>query len=282
MTICRLCNGATAVGLRVLISPHNNQEYTLYQCKNCGSRFFDPSQHEVLLNQLYENISLRNPDKSTIEFKKDKYWENQTKKLIKKLGRQPQRVLDVGCRTGDFLLHYNPEVIKDAVELSSEYAETARRRGIVVYNDFLENVNFAGKKYDIVTAYAVLEHLSKPFMFLDKIDEIINSQGILAVLIPSFETLKVYLIDKMKKRWHMYSPPEHLNFFSQTLLDHYLSNKGFTLIDRYWTSGGMFNPFRSIYFANRLFAKIMYFLDENMPVNKVPIFDHMYSYYVKE
>jgi len=70
MTICRLCNGATAVGLRVLISPHNNQEYTLYQCKNCGSRFFDPSQHEVLLNQLYENISLRNPDKSTIEFLK--------------------------------------------------------------------------------------------------------------------------------------------------------------------------------------------------------------------
>ena len=78
----------------------------------------------------------------------------------------------------------------------------------------------------------------------------------------------------------LYSPPLHLNLYSKGFLDRRLA-KNFKLVDRYWTSGGMFNPFRNIPLAGRAFGKSMTLIDEYTPINKLPIFVHMYSYYVK-
>jgi hypothetical protein len=79
----------------------------------------------------------------------------------------------------------------------------------------------------------------------------------------------------------MYSPPQHLNLFSKQFLDKYLAGYNFKLVDRYWTSGGMFNHFRNIPLVNRIFGKNITLIDEYTPINKLPIFDHMYSYYVR-
>ena len=131
---------------------------------------------------------------------------------------------------------FNKNVKKEGVELSRNSADSAKKRGIKIYNDFVENINF-NKKYDIVSAFAILEHLSDPLILLDKIRNIIAEGGILAILIPSYESLKERVMTKLNHNWSMYSPPIHLNFFSRKFLDAYLSHLGFTMIKRYHKTG---------------------------------------------
>ena len=75
--------------------------------------------------------------------------------------------------------------------------------------------------------------------------------------------------------------PTTSKFFSKQFLDKYLVKKNFKLVNRYWTSGGMFNPFRKIPLASSAFGRFMSLIDEYTPINKSAVFDHMYSYYVK-
>lgn len=77
------------------------------------------------------------------------------------MDREISSVLDIGCRTGDFLMHFPKSIVREGVELSKNSAEIARERGLMLYQDFAENINF-DKQYDVVTCYAVLEHLLDP------------------------------------------------------------------------------------------------------------------------
>ena len=79
----------------------------------------------------------------------------------------------------------------------------------------------------------------------------------------------------------MYCPPEHLSLCSRHFLDHYFTSTGFLLKKRTYSSGGMFNPFRKLAFIDRIFARTMFLLDTYTFLNRLPIFDHMYSYYIK-
>lgn len=279
---CKFCKSDRIDIFKQIKSPHVNHLYTLFECKDCRSRFFDVKEHvEVDLSEIYEKLAERNRLSYTEEFRRNGYWTNQVKRITSLLGRKPTNVLDVGCRTGDFLMHWGSSTAVEGVELSKSNAQIAGKRGLSIHNDFFEKINF-DKKYEVVTCYAFIEHLINPLVSLDKLTRIVAPEGILVIMIPTYQSFKRWIIDTFTPiRWHMYSPPEHLNLFSKEFLDLYLSNKGFNLKCKYWTSGGMFNPFRNIPFANRVFRKAMDLIDEYTFVNKFPIFDHLYSYYVK-
>ncbi len=79
----------------------------------------------------------------------------------------------------------------------------------------------------------------------------------------------------------MYSPPLHINFFSREKLDKTLAECGFELLNRRYTSGGLFNPLRHIVILNRVASRVIWEFEDHTPINRLPIFDHMYSYYKK-
>jgi len=278
---CKFCNSQKIVSIQKKIqSPFVNYEYTLYQCQICKCRFFDIKEHDVDIEDVYEEYSIKH-NKVELSFKEIFYWRKQIQRIEKILGREISSVLDIGCRTGDFLMHFPDNVIREGVELSKNSAQIAKGRGLTVYSDFVENIRF-DKQYDVVTCYALLEHLLEPLPFLDKLSNVVLLGGVLVIMIPTHECLKRWLLDTFTSiRWHMYSPPQHLNFFSKQFLDRYLAKNNFCLVDRYWTSGGMFNPFKKVPFVERAFEKGMNLIDEYTKVNKLPIFDHLYSYYVK-
>lgn len=276
---CKFCNTDQTKEFMFLESPHTRQIYTLYECQNCLSRFFDINQHNVSIKALYEDIAKDNSNLSR-GFSPTPYWESQKKFALKLLKIPLTSILDVGCRTGDFLLHFKGNHIKEGIEISNYCSEIAQKRGLTVYNDSLENFK-TNKKYDLVSAFAVLEHLSDPIQFLDKLKTLVNIGGLLIVLIPTFECLKVKVLAKLNKDWHMYRPPEHLNFFSEKFLDSYLRSNGYRLIRRYYTSGGIFNPVRKIPILNSIFNRLMFYFNISR-LNRIPIFDHSYSYYQKE
>lgn len=275
--VCKFCHESSIRLVRDIRSPHNGEYYHLYGCRSCGSHFFDISQFKVSLKNLYDDLSTSRGEFPS-QFLPSGKWERQVK-TIKKLSARPvSSILDVGCRTGDFLMHFNAGIKREGIELSDHYAGIARQRGLTIYNDYLENVNFKAR-YDVVSSYAILEHLENPLVFLNKLSTIVNHSGILVILIPSYGSLKRFVLDKFYLHWHMYSPPEHLNFFSTKFLDNYLNSKGFSMVRRSYTSGGMINLFQKIPLLNKVVLKITALFDRSY-MNRLPVFDHMYSYYV--
>lgn len=277
--ICPICLKGKAIPIRSVKGYHVDKLYLLYQCDNCHSRSFDLNEHPDVDLQAYYNLISKDESYLKQKFIFSKYWMNEVKSIQNIYGHMPASVLDIGCRTGDFLLHFPRDIKRVGVELSEYSAGVAEKRGLIIKQSYIENIS-SKDKFDTVTTYAIIEHLAKPQAFLDKVTELINTNGVLVIMIPSYQTMKARLIELANVQWHMYSPPGHLSLYSREFLDGYLTDKGFTLVKRRYTSGGMFNPFRSIPFVGRVFSKLMWILDTYCPLNRLPFFDHMYSYYV--
>ncbi len=276
--ICRLCGSQQVIASKNVESPHFAVEYTLYECRDCTSAFFDIDQHQVDLEKLYADVATTKADIYEGPFKPSRYWQHETA-LIRRYAKIPiQSVLDVGCRTGDFLKHWPTDIRRVGVELSTRSAEVARSRGLVIHQGYLEKTEF-DQSFDAVTCYAVIEHLANPITFIARLAKLVNPGGVLAIMVPTRECLKRWLVDAIGKHWHMYCPPQHLNFISRGLLDQSLSSNDFELHRRRFTSGGMFNPLGVIPIADKIGARLMEINDRRGPLSFLPIFDHMYSYY---
>lgn len=276
--ICRFCGAQRVTTATNVVSPHFGLEYALYECRDCASAFFDIEQHKVDLEKLYAEVATTKAEIYEGAFKPSRYWQHEVT-LIRKYSTIPvQSIFDVGCRTGDFLMHWPADIQRVGVELSARSAEVARSRGLVIHQGYLENTKF-DETFDVVTCYAVIEHLANPLSFISRLSQLVSAGGLLVVMVPTRECLKRRLLDWAGRRWHMYCPPEHLNFISRAFLDKHLTGSGFALQARRFTSGGLFNPMGAIPIANKIGARLMEFSDRHNPLNSLPLFDHMYCYY---
>ena len=279
MSRCKLCGSEAVSRVGYAPSPYfKGLSYSLYSCDGCECNFFDPKEHPVDLQDMFDKLDSDNQS-FDVKFSKSLYWEFHKNLIVKQFGRNPKSVLDVGCRTGAFLMHFDAEVVKEGVELSTVAANIASKRGIIAHNNYIENIKF-NSKFDVVTSFAVLEHLPEPMKFLDSVQSWVNDKGLLVLMAPTHQCLKEKLAALFNKTWRMYTPPSHLNFYSRKWLDDTLKKEGFILEKRYYTSGGAFNPFSKIPLLGRAFQGFMYLIDKT-PLNRWPIFDHQYSYYRK-
>jgi SAM-dependent methyltransferase len=258
-------------------SPITPNSYLLYECPQCSSRFFNHQEHDVSLAELYDDLA-KHRAHFPVEFTPRPYWQKQKNILISLLGKKPESVLDVGARTGDFLLHFDKSVERTGVEVSNYFCDIAKKRGLTMHEDFLQNITFE-TKFDIVSSYAIMEHLKAPVNFLNTVQAIVKQEGILVIMVPTHQSLKARFL---KEKWHMYSPPEHLNFYSRNKLDEYLLTKGFTLQKRYYSIGGMFKPFRNVPGLKKIHQKIPSLLDAIPLIKRIPVYDHMFSYYKRD
>lgn len=276
MRKCKLCGAEKVKTLRKITSPVNTLNYTLYQCQACASAFFDVNEHPVDLKQMYDDFKDR--AEFPVEFSPSKKWISERQIAEKLLKRTIESVLDVGCRTGDFLMHFDPQIKREGVELSAHFSATAKKRGLRVHNNFLEKIKFTSS-FDLVTCYAILEHLEYPLTFLESLTSIVNKGGVLVIMVPYYRSLKRKILPLLGKPWHMFTPPEHLNYYSIKFLDQYLKTKGFVRVNRKYLSGGMY-----IFEKNRFIKNIEYVINQIIDqsfLSKLPIFDHMYAYYIK-
>jgi SAM-dependent methyltransferase len=278
--ICIFCGSDNVTPIKKYQSFVIPKEFQLFGCLVCKSRFFDGCD-DVALENLYDEQANQNAAIYQDFFKESRYWRNEVKAIKKLANPLPiGSVLDIGCRTGDFLMHWPAAIQRVGVELSEVSSTIAHRRGLDVINASIENYTI-GQKFDAVTCYALIEHLINPTLFVQKLGPLVSKDGVLAILIPTWECLKLAFIEVFGYRWHMYSPPLHINYYSRQKLDQTVSELGFKLIGRRYTSGGLFNPFQRIRYLNRAAARAIWEIESATPIHKLPIFDHMYSYYKK-
>jgi SAM-dependent methyltransferase len=157
-----------------------DEKINLWQCRNCGFEFShlehagNGSFYEELQRQLPQYYHSGSPEFArAIRFAR----ENQL-----------HDVLDVGCGTGAFLdLAENAGLRTYGVELNPEAAASARLKGHVIYDELLETLIARGQhqRFDFVTLWQVLEHVSDPVAFLKQCATFLKASGYLALAVPS-------------------------------------------------------------------------------------------------
>jgi SAM-dependent methyltransferase len=99
------------------------------------------------------------------------------------------RLLDVGCHTGDFaMIAMQDTVACYGVDVSEPHIEFARKRTGLLDNFLpyrLSEAGFADEWFDYVCCWKTLEHMLDPKAELGCVHRIIKRDGVLAVSVPS-------------------------------------------------------------------------------------------------
>jgi 2-polyprenyl-3-methyl-5-hydroxy-6-metoxy-1,4-benzoquinol methylase len=142
--------------------------------------------------------------------------------------RKSNRILDVGCATGEFLLAAKARGWKVyGVETSPIAAEQARRlTGGTIHAGTLDTADFPDGYFDVVTLWDVIEHLQDPRAYLERVGRLLRSSGILSVTTPNIRSVAFRLLGPS---WIPVGPNDHLYYFAPRTLARLLSECGFSI-----------------------------------------------------
>jgi SAM-dependent methyltransferase len=122
------------------------------------------------------------------------------------------RLLDVGAALGDFVLEAQAAGWQsEGVEISGYAAARARGRGAIVHTGELAQLRLPTARFDVVTLYDTIEHLTDPVATLREIQRLLVPGGLLHLVTPN---VGGYQARVLGRRWYHYKPGEHLFYFS--------------------------------------------------------------------
>jgi SAM-dependent methyltransferase len=115
----------------------------------------------------------------------------------------------------------------DGLEISEYAAAYLRDLGFNMYCGSINDVRI-GKRYDIILAYEVVEHLKDPKSSFSNIYSHLNPGGIFIFSTGNVKSIRARL---QGGRWSYFLPPSHLFYFADMTVARYLENVGFKKSD---------------------------------------------------
>lgn len=134
---------------------------------------------------------------------------SRKQKLIKSYLQEPGRLLDLGCGTGDFLVHaQNNGWVAFGTEPNEQARTLAKNKGLTVAS----SLDPWTKTFDAITMWHVLEHVYDLEEQIIWLKEHLAQEGKVFVAVPNFES---YDAQHYQEFWAAYDVPRHLYHFSQ-------------------------------------------------------------------
>lgn len=170
------------------------------KCQDCNLGFFSPLEtgEESLYEALQQHEWYYMKDKE--EFK------------IASTYIESASVLEVGAGGAAFADYVGRENYT-GLEFSEAAIRQAKERGIVLIKQSVEEHAAMGKKYDVVVAFQVLEHVSSPQAFLQGCVDCLNPGGRLIIAVPSQDSFFRFAINHC-----LDMPPHHVTRWSEATL----------------------------------------------------------------
>ncbi len=197
--------------------------WTFKRCLNCRMVYSSPAPEPGDLVRFYSLLDDREYGAEA---------EGRAKNfqaILESLGRtaRPEgRLLDIGSANGLFIhLARKQGYQAEGIEPSASLVEEARTRyGIELFPGTLEEYQ-TEKSFDIVTLLDLIEHIAEPVRFLNRINRLMNPDGILVIVTPDIDSLAARLL---RRRW-WHHRIAHINFFPLKTLSRLLDQCGFEI-----------------------------------------------------
>ncbi len=135
-------------------------------------------------------------------------------------------VLDVGCAYGFFLSEMPESWNKYGLEISKFACTKAidNNPDADIRNEIITPAIFANKKFDLITLWDVVEHLDNPKEVISIAYNKLKKGGKIVISTGDVDSLFSKI---QRSNWHLYTPPQHLSFFSPTTIRKLLRSTGF-------------------------------------------------------
>lgn len=207
----------------------------IVRCKNCNLIYTNPRLKKNYLKNLYSEEYFNNENSGVLGYEhyvKDeenikKTFERRLKKIEKII--KPGKVLDIGCATGFFMqTAINKGWEAEGIEISEYAASIGKKNKLKIYNEDLSKIKLGKKKYDLITLWDLIEHVTDPVKTLKKVHSILKKGGIIAMTTPDVGSIPAKIT---RHKWVGYKlSDEHLTYFSRKTIFQLLEKSGFTPI----------------------------------------------------
>jgi 2-polyprenyl-3-methyl-5-hydroxy-6-metoxy-1,4-benzoquinol methylase len=207
--------------------------YAINECKNCDHRMTSaPTDTSSHITQVYDDNYFFQGGAGY-----PNYIENQKilfehgrryGKLLACHGIKAGKLLDVGCAAG-FVLKglINSGWEGYGIEPNETMARYAKAvLDLSVIRSGLEEFE-SGQRFDLICLIQVIAHFLNPDFAITQIKKMLKEKG--TVLVETWNS-KSFTARAFCKRWHEYSPPSVLHWFSKRSLDLLMSKHGFDLL----------------------------------------------------
>jgi SAM-dependent methyltransferase len=160
-----------------------DREIALCKCTECGFLFRSPRPSPSRIAAYYSQDN-QYDDWLTHEQERDGLWLRRLR-IIERY-KSGGRLLDVGTGIGQFLALASRTFDVDGTEVSSKAIEIAKSKyNLNIRPGTIDRIDFAGKLFDIVTAFHVLEHVESPRALLTHCRELLVDDGVIVVAVPN-------------------------------------------------------------------------------------------------
>lgn len=189
---------------------------------------------------------------------------------IERLAGARGRALDIGCGPGVWLRAladrgwqpFGVEVAEDVSQMAREFARAD------VFCGRLEEYNAEPASFDLITALALIEHLSDPRVLVELARKLLRPGGLFVVMTGDRACRHA---DEAGDEWPYYWVEEHVSFFSGESLRRVVVGAGLEIIRQEWRYSG-FGRGRDR--LTRYAAKAK----EILGWNAAPIYNHAYVF----
>jgi len=218
---CPICNSTP----RIL-----NPELYLYWCDACRHTFAKLPKDA---QEKYDESYFDQAHKRWFDHPDYKLFQRVERKLLEKFGKEPVRLLDVGCGRSDFLkwLHARqPDWKLTGIDLAPNH-----HPGIEFIQDDFSSANIDGP-FEIITTFMVVEHVENIQLFFSKMRSLLAGNGILMVNTFNTDSL-IFRIARMLNKVGMSAAYKrlyschHLQHYSKRSIREILICSGFDIVE---------------------------------------------------
>lgn len=185
----------------------------LYRCTQCWLGFRYPRLDKAALDDLYSSGLPSNWD-WTPSARTD--WALAAD-IVRRRFAGGAAVLDVGCFDGSFLATLPEGTTHAGIEIMPDAAARAAARGVRMLGSDFACLETTDARFDIVTAFDVIEHVENPLGFLQLLSRVLSPRGIIIV---STGNLDAWTWGLMGSRYWYCAIPEHISFLSERWFEH--------------------------------------------------------------